>query len=131
MKKTTLLLLVILSTCRLTLAQNDWLLGHEIGLKVKLSYIQYGDMSTYIGFETIDGKEGVNEISFAYWTWNAGEGSIKKEIEEFDGDEGSVYKITLRYTAIKELEYRGFEEGNVETGETSNEWVLTKIVDNN
>ena len=128
MKKTILLLLVIISTCRLTLAQNDWLLGHEIVLDVKLNYVQYGDMSTYIGFETIDGE---NEISFAYWTWNAGEGSIKKEIEEFDGDDGSVYKITLQYTAIMDLEYRGFEEGNVETGEISNEWVLTRIVGNN
>tara|TARA_B110000285_G_scaffold24477_1_gene23578 strand:- start:865 stop:1257 length:393 start_codon:yes stop_codon:yes gene_type:complete len=128
-----ILLLTIMAcvTISFTYAQNDWLLGHEIELGVKLTYVEYGDMSTYIGFKTGDGKEGENKISFAYWTWNAGEGSIKKEIEAFDGDEGSDYKITLQYPAIKELEYRGFEEGNVETGEISNEWVLTKIVGNN
>jgi hypothetical protein len=131
MKKAYLLLLVLISTCQLSIAQNDWLLGHKLQLEVELAYVQFGDASVYIGFETIDGKEGENEISFNHSTWNAGKRSIKSYMEEFEGDEGSVYEITVQYTAVKQYEYRGFEEGSVETGEIANEWVLTNIVNNN
>ena len=131
MKKAYLILLVLISTCQLSIAQNDWLLGRKLQLEVELTYVQFGDASVYIGFETIDGKEGENEISFNHWTWNAGQGSIKLYMEEFEGDEGSVYKITVQYTAVKQYEYLGFDEGSVETGEVANEWVLTHIVKNN
>jgi hypothetical protein len=121
--KKIILLSIILLTFNSAKAQ-DWLLDYEIEMDVKLKYIQYGDMSVYIGFDLDNGKE----ISFAYWNWAAEAGSIKSNIEDFDEtDYGKSYKIKVKYSTINELEYR-FDEGNVETGEMVNEWVLIKII---
>lgn len=123
MKQIILLALTLLTYSGAN-AQADWLLGHEIEMDVKLNNIEYGDMSTYISFKINEEKE----IGFAYWTWEAEPGSIKTNIEDFDeADYGKTYKIKVKYSAIKELEYRGFDEGNVETGEIVNDWVLIKI----
>ena len=40
---------------------------------------------------------------------------------------GIKYKIKIKYSTLKELEYKGFEIGNVETGELYNDWVLVRI----
>lgn len=126
MKKLILLLLVMLSVNQYTVAQ-DWLLGYELEFDVTLVYIQYGDMSTYVGFEIVSEKQKGQEMSFAYWTWETGDDSIVGDINEFNEVEGSEFKITLRYTPVETLTYTSFEVGNEKTGEITNQWVLTKI----
>lgn len=103
-------------------------IGEEKELLVKFTNIQYGDMSTYLDFETVTSNASIKEINFAYWNWAPGPGSVKKEMEDFyEDDYGSLYKIKIKYTLLKDLEYKGFEIGNVETGKFYNDWVLIKI----
>lgn len=102
--------------------------GDEKELNVRLTNLVYGDMSTYIMFEPVNSPEGSDEISFSYWTWAPGPGSVNTDMESFNEDLfGSKYKIKLKYSTLKELEYKGADVGNVETGQLYNDWVLVKI----
>lgn len=103
-------------------------IGEEKELLVKFTNIQHGDMSTYIMFEPVNSAEGSNEMSFANWTWAPDKVSANSEMESFNESLfGSKYKIKIKYSTLKELEYKGFEIGNVETGELYNDWVLVRI----
>ena len=102
--------------------------GDEKELIVRFTNLVYGDMSTYIMFEPVNSPEGSNEMSFDHWTWAPDQLSVNSEMESFNESMfGSKYKIKVKYSALKELEYKGFEIGNVETGELYNDWVLVKI----
>jgi hypothetical protein len=99
---------------------ENWIKDNELELDVRLSEIAVGDMSTYLTFET----KNNSQISFSDWTWNC----KSPEIGFFsDSDIGSYYRIKVKNTFIKELEYKGFEIGNVETGSLIREWVLLQI----
>ncbi|MEY3343887.1 MAG: hypothetical protein RL090_1571, partial [Bacteroidota bacterium] len=53
---------------------------------------------------------------------------VNTDMESFNEDLfGSKYKIKLKYSTLKELEYKGADVGNVETGQLYNDWVLVKI----
>jgi hypothetical protein len=114
----------------------DSKIGEEKELIVKFTNIIFGDMSPYIDFEPVNSDAGLQDLGFdtenlkgfAYWTWEPGPGSIEKEMEDFDETEyGTLYKIKIKYSVVKDLEYQGFEIGNVETGLFHCTWVLTKI----
>ncbi len=86
-------------------------------------------MSTYIMFENVISNSEMKEIGFAYWSWEPGIGSIKTDMESFEeSDYGKTFKLTLKYSSLEELEYQGFDIGNVQTGKFYNDWVLIKIV---
>jgi hypothetical protein len=102
--------------------------GDEKELIVRLTNLVYGDMSTYIMFEPVNSLEGSNEMSFADWTWAPDHVGVNTEMESFNESLfGSKYKIKIKYSTLKELEYQGFEKGNVETGKLYNDWVLVRI----
>jgi len=106
----------------------DSKIGQEKELIVKFTNIEFGDMSIYIAFEPVSSAASAESLSFAYWTWEPGPGSIEKEMEDFDESEyGTLYKIKIKYSVVKDLEYQGIETGNVETGRFYADWVLTKI----
>ena len=103
-------------------------IGEEKELLVKFTNIINGDMSTYIMFEPVNSPEGSNEMSFAYWTWEPDHLSVNTDMEWFNESLfGSKYKIKIKYSTLKELDYIGFEIGNVETGKLYNDWVLVRI----
>ena len=126
MKKLVLFMLLI---SNLSFAQNKLpTLGDVKVVNAKLTEVAYGDMSTYIMFENVNSNTDVEEYSFAYWSWEPGVGSVITEMENFEeGDYGKTYKLTLKYSSLEELEYQGFDIGNVETGRFYNDWVLIKI----
>ena len=126
MKKLVLFMLLI---CNISFAQNNLpKLGDVKVVNAKLTEVAYGDMSTYIMFENVISNTDIEEYSFAYWSWEPGEGSVVIEMENFEeGDYGKTYKLTLKYSSLEELEYQGFDIGNVETGRFYNDWVLIKI----
>jgi hypothetical protein len=113
----------------ISFAQNNLpKLGDVKVVNAKLTEVAYGDMSTYIMFENVISNTDTEEYSFAYWSWEPGEGSVVTEMENFEeGDYGKNYKLTLKYSSLEELEYQGFDIGNVETGRFYNDWVLIKI----
>ncbi len=126
MKKLVLFMLLI---SNLSFAQNNLpKLGDVKVVNAKLTEVAYGDMSTYIMFENVISNTDVEEYSFAYWSWDPGVGSVITEMENFEeGDYGKTFKLTLKYSSLEELEYQGFDIGNVETGRFYNDWVLIKI----
>ena len=126
MKKLVLFMLLI---SNLSFAQNNLpKLGDVKVVNAKLTEVAYGDMSTYIMFENVNSNTDVEEYSFAYWSWDPGVGSVITEMENFEeGDYGKTFKLTLKYSSLEELEYQGFDIGNVETGRFYNDWVLIKI----
>jgi hypothetical protein len=113
----------------LSFAQNNLpKLGDVKVVNAKLMEVAYGDMSTYIMFENVISNTDIEEYSFAYWSWGPGVGSVITEMENFEeGDYGKTFKLTLKYSSLEELEYQGFDIGNVETGRFYNDWVLIKI----
>ncbi|MCF8330049.1 MAG: hypothetical protein K9I37_06900 [Crocinitomicaceae bacterium] len=126
MKKLVLFMLLM---SNISFAQNNLpKLGDVKVVNAKLTEVAYGDMSTYIMFENVISNSDIEEYSFAYWSWEPGEGSVVTEMENFEeGDYGKNYKLTLKYSSLEELEYQGFDIGNVETGRFYNDWVLIKI----
>ncbi len=126
MKKLVLFMLLI---SNLSFAQNNLpKLGDVKVVNAKLTEVAYGDMSTYIMFENVISNTDIEEYSFAYWSWDPGIGSVITEMENFEeGDYGKTFKLTLKYSSLEELEYQGFDIGNVETGRFYNDWVLIKI----
>jgi hypothetical protein len=126
MKKLVLFMLLM---SNISFAQNNLpKLGDVKVVNAKLTEVAYGDMSTYIMFENVISNTDTEEYSFAYWSWEPGEGSVVTEMENFEeGDYGKNYKLTLKYSSLEELEYQGFDIGNVETGRFYNDWVLIKI----
>ncbi len=126
MKKLVLFMLLI---SNLSFAQNNLpKLGDVKVVNAKLTEVAYGDMSTYIMFENVISNTDIEEYSFAYWSWDPGVGSVITEMENFEeGDYGKTFKLTLKYSSLEELEYQGFDIGNVETGRFYNDWVLIKI----
>ncbi len=126
MKKLVLFMLLM---SNISFAQNNLpKLGDVKVVNAKLTEVAYGDMSTYIMFENVNSNTDVEEYSFAYWSWEPGVGSVITEMENFEeGDYGKTYKLTLKYSSLEELEYQGFDIGNVETGRFYNDWVLIKI----
>ena len=126
MKKLVLFMLLM---SNISFAQNNLpKLGDVKVVNAKLTEVAYGDMSTYIMFENVISNTDVEEYSFAYWSWEPGVGSVITEMENFEeGDYGKTYKLTLKYSSLEELEYQGFDIGNVETGRFYNDWVLIKI----
>jgi len=126
MKKLVLFMLLM---SNISFAQNNLpKLGDVKVVNAKLTEVAYGDMSTYIMFENVISNTDTEEYSFAYWDWEPGEGSVVTEMENFEeGDYGKTYKLTLKYSSLEELEYQGFDIGNVETGRFYNDWVLIKI----
>ena len=126
MKKLVLFMLLI---SNLSFAQNNLpKLGDVKVVNAKLTEVAYGDMSTYIIFENVISNTDIEEYSFAYWSWDPGVGSVITEMENFEeGDYGKTFKLTLKYSSLEELEYQGFDIGNVETGRFYNDWVLIKI----
>ncbi len=126
MKKLVLFMLLI---SNLSFAQNNLpKLGDVKVVNAKLMEVAYGDMSTYIMFENVISNTDIEEYSFAYWSWDPGVGSVITEMENFEeGDYGKTFKLTLKYSSLEELEYQGFDIGNVETGRFYNDWVLIKI----
>ena len=126
MKKLVLFMLLI---SNISFAQNNLpKLGDVKVVNAKLTEVVYGDMSIYIMFENVISNTDIEEYSFAYWSWEPGVGSVIIEMEDFEeGDFGKTFKLTLKYSSLEELEYKGFDIGNVETGRFSNDWVLIKI----
>ena len=126
MKKLVLFMLLM---SNLSFAQNNLpKLGDVKVVNAKLTEVAYGDMSTYIMFENVISNTDIEEYSFAYWSWDPGVGSVITEMENFEeGDYGKTFKLTLKYSSLEELEYQGFDIGNVETGRFYNDWVLIKI----
>ena len=126
MKKLVLFMLLM---SNISFAQNNLpKLGDVKVVNAKLTEVAYGDMSTYIMFENVISNTDIEEYSFAYWSWDPGVGSVITEMENFEeGDYGKTFKLTLKYSSLEELEYQGFDIGNVETGRFYNDWVLIKI----
>ena len=126
MKKLVLFMLLM---SNISFAQNNLpKLGDVKVVNAKLTEVAYGDMSTYIMFENVISNTDIEEYSFAYWSWEPGVGSVIIEMEDFEeGDFGKTFKLTLKYSSLEELEYKGFDIGNVETGRFYNDWVLIKI----
>jgi len=103
--------------------ESSWkiLKDQDIEIVIKLVSVEYGDMSTYLNFEN-NKKEA---IVFAYWNWKC----TKITIDQItDKEIGKLFKVKMKYSKIKELEYRGFEIGNVETGQLIDSWVLSDII---
>jgi len=123
------LVLFMLLMSNISFAQNNLpKLGDVKVVNAKLTEVVYGDMSIYIMFENVISNTDIEEYSFAYWSWEPGVGSVIIEMEDFEeGDFGKTFKLTLKYSSLEELEYKGFDIGNVETGRFSNDWVLIKI----
>ena len=126
MKKLVLFMLLM---SNISFAQNNLpKLGDVKVVNAKLTEVVYGDMSIYIMFENVISNTDIEEYSFAYWSWEPGVGSVIIEMEDFEeGDFGKTFKLTLKYSSLEELEYKGFDIGNVETGRFYNDWVLIKI----
>ena len=126
MKKLVLFMLLL---SNISFAQNNLpKLGDVKVVNAKLTEVVYGDMSIYIMFENVISNTDIEEFSFAYWSWDPGVGSVITEMENFEeGDYGKTFKLTLKYSSLEELEYQGFDIGNVETGRFYNDWVLIKI----
>ena len=126
MKKLVLFMLLM---SNISFAQNNLpKLGDVKVVNAKLTEVVYGDMSIYIMFENVISNTDIEEYSFAYWSWEPGVGSVIIEMEDFEeGDFGKTFKLTLKYSSLEDLEYKGFDIGNVETGRFSNDWVLIKI----
>lgn len=124
-----MLVLFMLLICNISFAQNKLPnLGDIKVINAKLTEVAYGDMSTYIMFENVISNSEMKEIGFAYWSWEPGIGSIKTDMESFEeSDYGKTFKLTLKYSSLEELEYQGFDIGNVQTGKFYNDWVLIKI----
>jgi hypothetical protein len=102
----------------------------EKELIVKLASVVHGDMSTYLEFEVVNAKDSIKEIIFAYWNWKPESGGVNTDMESYDESNiGNLYKIKIKYTKLESLEYKGYEIGNVKTGEFYNDWVLIKIQD--
>ena len=100
----------------------------EKELIVKLASVIHGDMSTYIHFEDVNANDSLKEIVFAYWSWKPESGGVNTDMESYDESNiGNLYKIRIKYTKLEDLEYKGYEIGNVKTGEFYNDWVLIKI----
>ena len=58
----------------------DSKIGQEKELIVKFTNIEFGDMSIYIDFEPVNSDDSLESLSFAYWRWEPGPGSIEKEM---------------------------------------------------
>lgn len=126
MKKLVLFMLLM---SNISFAQNNLpKLGDVKVVNAKLIAIEYGDMSTYIMFENVISNTDTEEYSFAYWSWDPGVGSVTSDMDNFvEMDYGKTFKLTLKYSSLEGLEYKGFDIGNVETGIFYNDWVLIKI----
>ena len=126
MKKLVLFMLLL---SNISFAQNNLpKLGDVKVVNAKLTEVVYGDMSIYIMFENVISNTDIEEFSFAYWSWEPGVGSVTTDMDNFvEMDYGKTFKLTLKYSSLEELEYQGFDIGNVETGRFYNDWVLIKI----
>jgi len=138
MKQFLLMATILLAFGSASAQSENPKVGDEKEFIVRLTNLVYGDMSTYIMFELrwrppqqrvpVNSPEGSNEMSFAYWTWEPDHLSVNTDMEWFNESLfGSKYKIKIKYSTLKELEYKGFEIGNVETGKLYNDWVLVRI----
>ena len=103
--------------------------GHEIPIHMSLilKSIEEGDAGYYIDF--IDPVTG-EEFQFSYYNWEFREGTM----DEFAGTwwrngkpTEKQFTLQLSWRKVKEYEYRGFEEGNVETGKLIDAYVLDYI----
>ena len=126
MKKLVLFMLLM---SNISFAQNNLpKLGDVKVVNAKLTEVVYGDMSIYIMFENVISNTDIEEYSFAYWSWDPGVGSVTTDMDNFvEMDYRKTFKLTLKYSSLEELEYQGFDIGNVETGRFYNDWVLIKI----
>jgi len=102
-------------------------IGDVLTKNVILTSIQYGDMSTYIGFKDQNSDE---EFTFSWFEWIDEEPSLDNYAEIYYEEYESKTieaRITMIYIPVDEMEYQGFEVGSVETGNKINVWVLTDI----
>ena len=95
-------------------------------MEVLLSKIEQGDAGYYVELINPITKEIFN-FSFAEWQFK------DQEIEEFCDKHGSNFSnakefmLEFQWSKIKEVKYRGFEVGNIETGKIIEAWTLISI----
>jgi len=128
MKYLLILAFAVLSYGRVQSQTESPKLGEEKELLVTLTSLIYGDVSTVLTFEPVGSKPGSDEISFSQLAWAPGAGSVHTDMESFNESlYGKKFKIRMKYSELKEMEYQGEDLGLVATGNVYNDWVLVKI----
>lgn len=96
-------------------------------IQVLLKNVEEGDAGYYLEFvDPIHGE--IFPFSFAEWQFK--DQMIEEFCEKYWRNEVALEKkfmIEFQWSKIKQYEYRGFEEGNVETGKTIDAWTLVSI----
>jgi hypothetical protein len=127
--KNTLFLAITLFSSLLSYAQTESpRLGEEKELLVTLTSLMYGDVNTVLTFEPVGSKPGSEEISFSQLAWAPVAGSVHTDMDSFNESlYGKKFKIRMKYSELKEMDYQGEDLGLVPTGNVYNDWVLVKI----
>lgn len=127
--KNTLFLAITLFSSLLSNAQTESpKLGEEKELLVTLTSLMYGDVNTVLTFEPVGSKPGNEEIGFSQLAWAPGAGSVHTDMDSFNESlYGKKFKIRMKYSELKEMDYHGQDLGLVATGNVYNDWVLVKI----
>ena len=127
--KNTLFLAITLFFSLLSNAQSESpKLGEEKELIVTLMALTYGDVNTVLTFEPVGSKPGSEEIYVSQLAWAPGAGSVHMDMDSFNESlYGKKFKIRMKYSELKEMEYQGEDLGLVPTGNVYNDWVLVKI----
>jgi hypothetical protein len=103
-------------------------LGEEKELVVTLTALTYGDVNTVLTFEPVGSKPGSEEIFVSQLVWTPGAGSVHTDMDSFNESlYGKKFKIRMKYSELKEMDYKGEDLGLVATGNVYNDWVLVKI----
>jgi len=90
--------------------------------------LTYGDVNTVLTFEPVSSKPGSEEIYVSQLAWAPGAGSVHMDMDSFNESlYGKKFKIRMKYSELKEMEYQGEDLGLVPTGNVYNDWVLVKI----
>lgn len=96
-------------------------------IQVLLKNVEEGDAGYYLEFvDPITGE--IFPFSFAEWQFK--DQMIEEFCEKYWRNGAAVEKkfmLEFQWSKIKQYEYRGFEEGNVETGQTIDAWTLVSI----
>ena len=102
--------------------------GQTLILEMILSNVETGDMSTYIEFMDPKTQE---TLSFAFWNWYDKEMDMDAFADFWwkgKADPKMLFLLHVGYEKVKEYEYRGFDEGSVETGKLIDSYVLYKAI---
>ena len=128
MKNLLMIVIALFPFFRMNAQSESPKLGEEKELVVTLTALTYGDVNTVLTFEPVGSKPGSEEIFVSQLAWTPGAGSVHTDMDSFNESlYGKKFKIRMKYSELKEMDYQGEDMGLVATGNVYNDWVLVKI----